>query len=144
MSLRIAAPADQVFAVLADGWSYASWVVGAAHIREVDGDWPAPGSRMHHSIGPWPLQVKDTTRVRAVEDRRALELDAGLWPLGQAHIRFELSESGGATTVRMSEEVSKGPLSLLPAPVQAVMLAPRNRESLHRLADLAVRREAKQ
>jgi hypothetical protein len=27
---------DRIFAVLADGWTYASWVVGAAHIRDVD------------------------------------------------------------------------------------------------------------
>ncbi|RKT53980.1 SRPBCC family protein [Saccharothrix australiensis] len=142
VSLRVSAPLEQVFGVLADGWSYASWVVGAAHIREVDADWPAPGARIHHSIGPWPLQVKDITTVRAVVAGRMLELDARMWPLGAAHIRFDLIEAGGATTVRMREEVEKGPLSLLPAPVQALALTPRNRESLRRFADLAERRQA--
>jgi hypothetical protein len=31
----IQAPADHVFAVLADGWTYSDWVVGTAHIRDV-------------------------------------------------------------------------------------------------------------
>src|SRR5207248_1475605 len=34
---------DRVFEVLADGWTYSDWVVGTAHIRDVDPDWPAPG-----------------------------------------------------------------------------------------------------
>ncbi|GAA1339699.1 SRPBCC family protein [Saccharothrix algeriensis] len=142
VSLRIDAPAEQVFSVLADGWSYAGWVVGAAHIREVDGDWPGLGSRIHHSVGLWPMQVEDVTKVRAVEPGRMLELEARMWPVGAAHIRFDLVEAGGATTVRMREEVEKGPLSLVPEPVQALLLAPRNRETLNRLSHLAERRQA--
>lgn len=143
VSLHVPAPADQVFAVLADGWSYAGWVVGASHIREVDSAWPAVGSRIHHSIGAWPVQVEDVSTVRAMEPNRLLELEAGMWPLGAALVRLELTEDpgGAGTTVRMVEEVTKGPLSVLPEPLQALFLAPRNREGLRRLADLAVRRE---
>ena len=53
-----ATPAD-VFAVLADGWLYPSWVVGASRVRGVDGTWPQPGSRIHHSVGVWPLLIDD-------------------------------------------------------------------------------------
>ncbi len=63
----IATTPERVFAVLADGWFYAGWVVGASHIRQVDDDWPAVGTRIHHSIGAWPVQVKDVSIVRAVE-----------------------------------------------------------------------------
>src|SRR5690242_18115313 len=70
---------DRIFAVLADGWSYASWVVGAAHIRDVDRDWPAVGTRVHHRVGPWPLQINDQTVVRAVRPGRLLELAARAW-----------------------------------------------------------------
>jgi hypothetical protein len=31
---------DRVFAILADGWTYSDWVVGTAHIRDVDRDYP--------------------------------------------------------------------------------------------------------
>ena len=45
------APPDQVWAVLADGWLYPLWVVGASRMRDVDDHWPAPGARLHHSVG---------------------------------------------------------------------------------------------
>ncbi|GAA0206659.1 SRPBCC family protein [Saccharothrix mutabilis subsp. mutabilis] len=143
VNLRVPAPADRVFAVLSDGWSYASWVVGAAHIREVDTGWPAPGTRIHHSIGTWPALVQDVTRVVSCDPNRSLELEAGLWPFGAARVRFELAEEAGATQVTMHEEVQKGPLSVLPTAAQALFLAPRNKETLHRLADLAVRKESR-
>ena len=36
VSRTIRARPEQVFAVLADGWSYSDWVDGTAHIRSVD------------------------------------------------------------------------------------------------------------
>ncbi len=134
---------DQVWAVLADGWSYAGWVVGATHVRDVDEGWPAVGARIHHSVGPWPLVLKDATKVVTAEPGRLLELDAHAWPFGMARVRLELTEIGPATTdVRMSEEAREGPGRLLPKPVQAALLIPRNRESLARLAHLAAGRPA--
>ncbi len=29
--------------MLSDGWLYASWVVGASRVRDVDPRWPSPG-----------------------------------------------------------------------------------------------------
>ena len=34
-----------VFDVLANGWVYPSWVVGASRMRDVDEGWPRPGTR---------------------------------------------------------------------------------------------------
>jgi Polyketide cyclase / dehydrase and lipid transport len=136
---HVPAPPEQVFAVLADGWSYAGWVVGAAHIREVDDGFPAPGTRVHHSLGAWPAQVEGTTSVTLVRSPCELELDAGLWPLGEAHIRFELTSDGDGTLVKMHEQVTKGPMAVLPEAAQSLFVAPRNRETLKRLAALAVR-----
>ncbi len=134
----IAAPADEVFAVLADGWSYASWVVGASHIRDVDDTWPRVGARIHHSVGAWPCTIEDTTAVRAVEPPHSIELDARLWPVGGAVVRVELRPLGPtACTAVMTERAVRGPSRLLPHKVQALLLGPRNRESLSRLADLA-------
>ena len=50
-----------VFAVLADGWLYPTWVVGASRMRDVDDRWPEPGSRLHHSVGAWPALLDDIT-----------------------------------------------------------------------------------
>jgi hypothetical protein len=45
------ATADRVWNVLADGWTYPSWVVGAARMRAVGADWPTVGAELHHSLG---------------------------------------------------------------------------------------------
>ncbi|MEV4538494.1 SRPBCC family protein [Asanoa sp. NPDC049518] len=133
---------ERVFAVLADGWSYASWVVGAAHIRDVEGEWPAVGSRIHHKLGPWPVQINDQTTVRAMEPDRLLELDARMWPIGKAVVRVTLEPvSATSTRVTMTESIVSGPAHLLPEAVQSVLLHPRNSEALDRLANIAVHRD---
>lgn len=138
VSVDVEAPIDQVWAVLADGWSYAGWVVGASHIRTVDPGWPKPGARIHHSVGPWPLTIEDTTEVVRCEPSRLLELDARAWPAGTARITLTLAaRSESVTQVVMREASRRGPLSLLPGFVENALLVPRNRESLARLESLA-------
>jgi uncharacterized protein YndB with AHSA1/START domain len=144
VSRTIGTSPDRIFAVLADGWSYASWVVGAAHIRDVDDGWPAVGTRIHHSVGPWPLYVRDQTVVRAMEPDRLLELDAHVWPFGAARVRLTLDQVSPTTTrVRMAETLSSGVGRVLPKAALSLMLRPRNSEALHRLDDIAVHREAR-
>lgn len=141
VTVTVAATRERVYAVLTDGWAYAGWVVGATHVRDVDPGWPAVGTRIHHSVGLWPLVVNDTTEVRAVEPGRRLELRARAWPMGSAHVLIELSDDGpDRTTVRMEEHAESGPARLLPRAVQAALLIPRNRESLTRLSHLATGR----
>ena len=40
-STHVRSTPDEVWAVLADPWSYATWVVGTVKIREADEAWPA-------------------------------------------------------------------------------------------------------
>lgn len=135
----IPVPPDQVFAVLADGWTYSDWVVGTAHIRDVDPGWPAVGSRVHHKAGPWPLSLKDKSTVVAVIPDRQLTLKAGLWPLGQAHVDITLEPVGtDATLVSIEEQFEEGPLLLVRNKVNDIVLHQRNVEALRRLSDLAV------
>lgn len=142
ISLTVQASREQVFAVLADGWSFAGWVVGASHIRDVDAGWPQVGTRIHHSVGPWPLTASDVTAVRQCQPPRLLELEARLWPYGAALVRLELDDvAPGVTRVRMTEKVVRGPAKVLPNAVQSLMLIPRNRESLRRLAHIVTGRE---
>ncbi|WP_067980274.1 SRPBCC family protein [Nocardia caishijiensis] len=128
---------EVAFASLSDGWLYASWVVGASHIREVDADWPAVGSRIHYRFGLWPVLIGDTTEVRAIDPPHRLELEARLWSVGSALIRITLTEvEPGRTTIRMTERAARGPASLIPGIAQDVAFAARNQESLRRLAAL--------
>jgi uncharacterized protein YndB with AHSA1/START domain len=139
-SMVIGASPERVFAVLADGWSYASWVVGASHIRAVDEDWPAVGARLHHQVGPWPLHIKDQTVVSAVVPERLLELHARAWPLGEATIALELEPLDASTRVTLSYDLTAGVGRFVPKSVQSVTLRPRSSEMLHRLSDIAERR----
>jgi hypothetical protein len=139
VSRTIGTSPERIFAVLSDGWSYASWVVGAAHIRDVDDGWPAVGTSIHHRIGPWPLNIEDKTVVRAMEPNQLLELDAHAWPLGAARIRVTLEQVAPTTTrVRLAETLSSGIARLVPKAALSLMLRPRNAEALHRLDDIAV------
>ena len=137
VSRRIAVEPARVFAVLADGWTYPLWVVGATHMRRVDPEWPSVGSQLHHSVGVWPLTLEDCTEVVAVEPDRRLELRAHAWPGGNARIEIVLEPDGSGTWVRMSERTERGPARLIPRPVQDVLLYPRNVESLKRLHAIA-------
>lgn len=136
----IDAPADAVWKLLADGWSYASWVVGSARIRDVDADWPAVDSRLHHSVGVWPLMLHDHTDVVACTPPRELVLAPRAWPWGRAVLRITIEERDGRSVVTMTEDFTSGPARALPRPARQLLLGPRNSECLRRLAFLAERR----
>ena len=101
---------QRVWDVLADGWLYPLWVVGATRMREVDQDWPSIGSRIHHSVGVWPAVLDDNTEITACEPLKRLELRAKAWPfLGEADVVLDLSVHGAGTRVVMSEDAASGP-----------------------------------
>jgi uncharacterized protein YndB with AHSA1/START domain len=140
----VQAPPDRVFAVLSDGWWYSDWVVGTAHIRDVDPDWPAVGSQLHHKAGPWPISLADSSTVVVVEQDRRLRLHAGLWPLGEAVVDIRLEPvDGGRTRVLMYENFERGPLLGLRNKLNDLLLHRRNVEALRRLADLAERAQTR-
>ncbi|MFY0409364.1 SRPBCC family protein [Solicola sp. PLA-1-18] len=134
------APPDKVWDVLADGWLYPVWVVGAARLREVDVTWPAVGSRIHHSVGAWPLMVDDTTEVMASERPTHLKLRARGWPAGEAEVDITLEAHGAGTQVTIREDAVSGPGRLVPAPFRVLPIALRNIETLKRLSFVAERR----
>jgi hypothetical protein len=140
---RVAASPEDVFAVLADGWLYPAWVVGAAHMRDVDAAWPAEGAVLHHAIGGWPLLINDRTWVTACQPPHRLDLKARLWPAGEAVIALRVTADGDGTLVTMKERATSGVGRLLRDPLSRRMLAARNRESLARLAAIAEHRHAR-
>jgi uncharacterized protein YndB with AHSA1/START domain len=133
-SRPVSATPERVWEVLSDGWLYALWVVGAARMRDVDEDWPAVGSKLHHSVGTWPLLIDDTTEVLEMEEQRRLLLLARGWPAGQAHVELTLEPRGTDTVVTIVEQATSGPGALLPKVVQDPQLHVRNIEALRRLA----------
>jgi uncharacterized protein YndB with AHSA1/START domain len=133
-SRTVAATPEEVWSVLSDGWLYPLFVVGASRMRDVDETWPAVGSRLHHSVGSWPLLIDDTTEVLEVEEDRRIVLKARGWPAGEARVEIALRPTADATVVTIVENATAGPGALVPKPVQDVQLHLRNKEALRRLA----------
>ncbi|MEV0325200.1 SRPBCC family protein [Micromonospora echinospora] len=138
----LGAPPQQVFDVLADGWTYSDWVVGTTHMRDVDDHWPAVGSRLHHRAGPWPVSLTDTSTVLVCEPPHRLVIRAGLWPAGEATVVFTLDPVGAdSTRVRLGEDFTAGPLRWIRNKLNDLVLKQRNKETLNRLADIATRQK---
>lgn len=135
-SVTVAAPVDDVWATLCDAWTYSAWVVGTMKIREVDGHWPAKGSKLHHSVGAWPIELRDETEVLDSQKERRLVLQARAWPAGEATIVIELVPDGERTTVVLHEEPSSGPGRWVNNRVLEAIGARRLTEMLQRLAPL--------
>jgi uncharacterized protein YndB with AHSA1/START domain len=133
-----------VFAVLIDPEAYADWVLGAKRVRDVDPEWPAPGSRFHHTVGGAGIEVKDSTKIVRVEPDRVLELEARFRPLGEAIVKLELEslDDGRRTRIAMFEE-PKGRVVQPLACLLDLATSVRNRLSLRSLARLSRERAAR-
>jgi hypothetical protein len=128
---------EDVFAVLGNGWLYPTWVVGASRMRDVEEDWPAPGSKLHHSFGVWPMVIDDTSEVLELEPLRRLVLEARGWPVGKARVEITVEANGSGSMVSIAEDVSGGPTQVVPKPIRIAAMDLRNTETLRRLAWLA-------
>ncbi|WP_414685377.1 SRPBCC family protein [Microbacterium sp. LWH3-1.2] len=128
---------EDVFEVLADGWLYPSWVVGASRMREVDETWPMADAELHHSFGVWPLLINDKTVVEEFVPSRRMVMKARGWPIGEARVTIDVKPRGDRCVVRFQEEAVAGPGRFVPAPLMDIALHWRNDETLHRLAYLA-------
>ena len=134
-----ACPPERVFTVLADGWLYPSWVVGASRMRAVDASWPAPGSVIHHSVGVWPALLDDTTSLKEWDPPRHALLTARAWPIGEALVAIDVRprDGGRGCSVRLTEHVVAGPARFVPKQIADPGLHVRNTETLRRLRFLA-------
>jgi hypothetical protein len=130
---------ERVWEVLADGWSFPSWVVGAARVRAVDPRWPEVGARIHHSVGLWPLLLDDETEVMDASPAHKLRLHARAWPFGLAEVEVRLRGDAAGSRIEMTEHAISRPTRWIPRVIQARAVMPRNRECLRRLALIAER-----
>jgi uncharacterized protein YndB with AHSA1/START domain len=133
---------EAVWDALSDPGGYAYWVVGVKTIRDADPQWPAAGSRLHHTTGMGPIEVSDHTL--ALESRRPelLRLRSKGRPLGTATVTLRMTPRDGGTTVRMTETLDWPLAPLRLNPLVHLVTRGRNAESLMRLEELAMRRAA--
>lgn len=137
---RFGCSPEKVFEVLADGWLFPVWVVGASRMRDVDERWPAVGSSLQHSFGVWPAVIDDQTTVLEWDPPRRMVIRPAGWPIGEAQVTVETRRTAGGCVVRITEKAVRGPGVLIPAPLLDVPLHVRNVETLRRLAYIAERR----
>lgn len=130
-------PPEAVFDVFTDGWLYASWVVGASRIRDVEASWPAAEAKIHHSFGIWPALIDDSTSMVEWDPPHRVALKARGWPMGSAKVVLEVEPSPGGCQITIREDVLEGPGLLVPKPVRDAMIHVRNVETLRRLSYLA-------
>jgi uncharacterized protein YndB with AHSA1/START domain len=133
-------PLRAVWDALADAGGYGYWVPGSRVIRDAEPDWPAPGSKFHHTIGVGPFEVSDHTKALEARPPELLRIRAKGRPIGTATVTLELTPRDGGTLVRMTERPD-GPTWLLNLnPLAWLVTKARNAESLMRLEELAGRR----
>jgi hypothetical protein len=128
---------DDVFATLADGWLYPTWVVGAARMRDVSPEWPEAGAKIHHSLGIWPILLNDESEVVEWSPPTRMRIRAKAGPFGRAVVVLEVRPRPDGCVVRVGEEPVTGPARVIPAFFWAPFLRARNREILRRLAAIA-------
>ncbi|WP_233255649.1 SRPBCC family protein [Naasia lichenicola] len=133
----IAAEPEAVFRVLANGWLYPAWVVGAARMRGVDDAWPEEQSALHHSFGSWPFLLNDKTVSLEWDPPRRARMRARGWPIGEAEVIVEVKRRPDGCVVRLTEDAVEGPGRLVPGVIRTIGITIRNRETLRRLAFLA-------
>lgn len=131
-------PPHQVWKILADGHSYAEWVVGTQEILDVDAAWPGVGAALRFRVGLGPAHFTDTCVVRICEPGQRLELEAKAQLFGTARIAFTLIPWAGNTVVILDEHPLLGPGARVQGPPSELILHLRNRRMLGNLARIAV------
>jgi uncharacterized protein YndB with AHSA1/START domain len=134
----VESPPHRVWQVLANGESYARWVVGTQQILHVDPGWPGVGAQLRFEAGFGPIRFADSCIVRISEPEHRLELEAKADPFGTARISFTLTPWSTGTLVGLDEHPLAGPGVRLFGPVSQRLLHLRNRRLLDNLARVAV------
>lgn len=136
-------PLEAVWSVLARPGSYGYWIVGSKVIRDAEPDWPAPGSKFHHTVGFGPFKVSDSTEVLDARRPDLLRLRAKARPFATAQVTLTMAPRDGGTVVRMTENPDGLVAALSVNPLVQLFTSGRNAESLMRLEELALREAAR-
>jgi uncharacterized protein YndB with AHSA1/START domain len=131
--VRVTVPAtpEEVWAVLSDPETYPEWLAGAQRIQHVDTDFPEPGARFDHEVGPSSdATVADDTEALVDDPPHRLQLEVHAGPV-TGMVEFRLQAVAGGTQVRFLVSPTGGLGWALPVLRAAIHV--RNRGSLARL-----------
>jgi len=127
----VPAPPEAVFAVLSDPETYPEWLAGAQHIRHVDDDFPSPGARFDHEVGPSDATtIADDSEAVAVDPSERLVLAVHAGPM-KGMVEFELERTADGTLLTFRESTTGALGFAMPFLRGPIFL--RNKGSLERL-----------
>lgn len=135
-ALNTSASPDQVWRVLANGWLFPSWAIGATQVCKVDGDWPSADSRLQHAIGRGLFALRSETRVLASRPARMLKVLTEGWPSGGSELTVTVIPAETGTSLRL-EELVVAPTNGLAPIVNTMLLQWRTTQALRGLDLLA-------
>ena len=135
--IDVAAPPERVFEVLLDPRYYGHWVMGAREIRGWDDDWPAIGSRFHHTQGKPPFTIKDHSVLEDMDPPHKFVLLAKARPAGSFRVTMNLAPNATGTHITMIEEPGDLLTRSVFGPLANLLVRARNEVSLQRLKDIA-------
>lgn len=140
MNVLVPRSPEQVWSVLADGWSYSDWVVGTQEIHAVDPEWPKEGAEIHYTVGVGLLSFQDKTTVRINQPHHQLQMEARAGKMGSARIAIEVLPWGEHTVVVIDEHPLTGPGERWHNLAVDGLLRVRNQRMLRNLRDVVVKR----
>lgn len=140
--IQIAAPPEQVFAVLSDPRSFARWVVGSQEIRRADPGWPKVGTAFDHRVGIRPFTLADSSEVVQCEPPHLLKLLVKARPFSRAYVTLNLKPSHNGTRLSMDEFAADARSRLFFNPLTDPLIHVRNDVSLRRLKALSEGKES--
>lgn len=135
-----AAPED-VWSVIVDPWTYPEWLLGASVMREVDENWPSPGSKFHHAVGVKPFVLPDHSQVLDIEPGRRLVLHVKARPLVTARVTFEIIGASEGCVLTCEEEPTLRTIGNIGRPLMDPMIHFRNHRSLRQMEQLVMERK---
>lgn len=123
---------EAVWDVLADPTTYPDWLAGAQRIRQLDPDFPKPGTTFDHEVGPnREATVADDTKALRSHRPDRLDLEVHVGPM-EGIVEFHLQAMDGGTEIRMREVMIGLFKPAMPLLRGAMYL--RNKGSLERLS----------
>ena len=131
--VRVSVPAspEAVFEVLSDPETYPDWLAGAQRIRHVDADFPDPGARFDHEVGPTDAAtIADDSKAVATDPPNRLVLEVHAGPVTGV-VEFELERTGEGTLITFRERTTGALGYAMPVLRGPIFL--RNKGSLDRL-----------
>lgn len=131
------ASAADIWAIIADPDTYATWVAGTARSRGGAGEWPEVGASLRHRWGVWPVYFRDGTTVTGCSDRDRLDLDIRVGPLARVAGTIRLLPQPGGTRIVLRETVVGG-LALRFGALTGRIQRWRNRRSVLALGRISV------